>query len=71
MRTHIYNANIITGDGKTLLEGASLNIDEGGLIKDVKPVPYTLFNKSERRINAQGNLLMDWSLWRSWQRPEL
>jgi alpha-D-ribose 1-methylphosphonate 5-triphosphate diphosphatase PhnM len=58
VRIHIFNANIITGDGKTLHEGASLNIDEDGLILDVKPVPYTLFNRSEIRINAHGNYVI-------------
>lgn len=57
MRMNIYDVNIITGDGKTFLEGASIEID-GELISEIIRVPYPGFRKSDMRINGRGGFLI-------------
>jgi imidazolonepropionase-like amidohydrolase len=58
MRLDIVNADVITGDGETVLEGASV-IVEDGLIVDVprhRYVPYNFY--ADRVIDARGGIVI-------------
>lgn len=57
MRKLIVNANIITGDGKSILENHSLAI-EGELIDGISDVPYPVYERAEQIINAGGGFLI-------------
>lgn len=57
MRTLIVNANIITGDGKTVLENHSL-ILEDELIADISNFSYRYFSNAERTIDARGGFVI-------------
>ncbi|MDP9260672.1 MAG: amidohydrolase family protein, partial [Actinomycetota bacterium] len=54
----IVNADIVTGDGESYLEGSSLVIEDG-LITDVPRHPYIAYNfYSHRVINAHGGIVL-------------
>lgn len=58
MRIDIVNADVVTGDGTSYLEGNSVVIEDG-LIMDVPRVPYIAYNfYSHRVINARGGIVM-------------
>jgi hypothetical protein len=57
MSTLIYNANIITGDGKTVLENCSLATN-GELIEGIIRAPYPSYDRSERVIDARGGFVI-------------
>lgn len=57
MRTIIYNANIITGDGKTIIENCSLFLKEE-FIDGIGRVPYPIYENAERMIDARGNFII-------------
>lgn len=57
MRTLIFNANIITGDGKTILEDHSL-ILEGELIDGIIDIPSPNDDHSGRAIDARGGYVI-------------
>jgi len=57
MRTLIFNASIITGDGKTILEDHSL-ILEDGLISEILGTPYPYYDRSDKTIDARGGFMI-------------
>ena len=58
MRIDIVNADIVTGDGTSYLDGSSVVIEDG-LITDVPRVPYIAYNfYAHRVINARGGIVM-------------
>jgi hypothetical protein len=57
MRTLIVNANIITGDGKTILDNRSIVI-EGELIESIRTNPCPLADNASRIIDAAGGLVI-------------
>lgn len=57
MRILIFNANIITGDGKTILENHSLILD-GELIDTIIRLPYPRYVKPDLAINAQNGFVI-------------
>ena len=57
MRTLVFNANIITGDGKTILENHSLAI-EGELIDGIINIPYPNYDVADRMIDAEGDFII-------------
>jgi predicted amidohydrolase len=57
MRTLIFNANIITGDGETILKDHSL-IVENGLISEILSNGYPYYDRSDRTIDACGGFLI-------------
>jgi len=57
MRTLIFNANIITGDGETILENRSLLI-ENGLISEILKTPYRYYDRSDKTIDAKGGFVI-------------
>lgn len=57
MRTLIFNANIITGDGKTILEDHSLIVG-GELIEGIIGVPYPRYVKPDLAINARNGFVI-------------
>jgi len=57
MRTLIFNGNITTGDGKTILEDHSL-ILEDGLISEILNTPYPYYDCADRTINAGGGVMI-------------
>jgi len=57
MRTLIFNANIVTGDGETILENHSLAI-EGELIAGIINIPYPNYDVADHMINAKGDFII-------------
>jgi len=57
MRLAITNANVITGDGKTILEDCSV-IVEDELIVEIPMVQYAYYDPADRIIDAHGNLVI-------------
>jgi imidazolonepropionase-like amidohydrolase len=57
MRTLIVNANIVTGDGKTILENRSVAI-EGELIESIRNNPCPLADNASRIVDAAGGLVI-------------
>lgn len=57
MRTLVFNGNIVTGDGKTLLEDHSL-IVEDGLIAEILTSPYPYYDRSDKTIDARGGFII-------------
>src|SRR5262249_3343481 len=58
MRLDIVNADVITGDGQTVLEGASV-IAEDGLTSDAPPHRYVAYNfYADRVIDARGGIVI-------------
>ncbi|MFC1912023.1 hypothetical protein ACFLXG_02555 [Chloroflexota bacterium] len=57
MRILIFNANIITGDGETILENHSLAI-EGELIDGIINVPYPNYDIADRVLDAKGDFII-------------
>jgi len=57
MRTLIVNANIVTGDGKTILDNRSIVI-EGELIESIRTNPCPLADSASRIIDASGGLVI-------------
>lgn len=57
MRTLIFNANIITGDGKTVLEDQSLILEEG-LIAEILSTRYPYYDRSDKTIDARGGFVI-------------
>ena len=57
MRLAITNANIITGDGTTILENCSVVVEDG-LIVDIPKVQYLYYDPADRVIDAHGNLVI-------------
>lgn len=53
MRTLIVNANIVTGDGKTILENRSIII-EGELIESIRTDPCPIYDPASRAVDAKG-----------------
>lgn len=51
MRTLIVNANIVTGDGKTILENRSIVI-EGELIESIRNAPCPIYDNAGRIVDA-------------------
>lgn len=57
MRTLIYNANVITGDGTTILENRSL-ILEDNLIDNIYAIPYPMYDFADYAIDARGGFVI-------------
>jgi imidazolonepropionase-like amidohydrolase len=58
VRIDIVNADVVTGDGASYLDGSSVVIEDG-LITDVPRVPYIAYNfYAHRVINARGGIVM-------------
>lgn len=57
MRTIIINANIITGDGKTVIENCCLVLD-GEIIDHIGHVPYPGMEQADQIIDAKGGYLI-------------
>ena len=57
MRTLIVNANIVTGDGNTILDNRSIVI-EGELIESIRTNPCPLADSASRIIDASGGLVI-------------
>jgi hypothetical protein len=57
MRLAITNANVVTGDGKTILENCSVVI-ENELIVDIPRIQYLYYDPADRIIDAHGNLVI-------------
>ena len=58
MRLDIVNADVITGDGQTVLEAASVVIEDG-LITDIPPHRYVAYNfYTDRVIDAGGGIVI-------------
>jgi len=57
MRTVIANANIITGDGKTVLENRCLYLQDG-LIDAVGFVPFPYYDDADLAIDAKGGYVI-------------
>jgi len=57
MNTTIYNANIITGDGKTVFENCSLVINET-MIEGIVHASHPSYDRSEHVIDARGGFII-------------
>jgi len=57
MRTLIYNANVVTGDGSTILENRSL-ILEDNIIDSIYTVPYPMYDFADYAIDARGGFVI-------------
>jgi alpha-D-ribose 1-methylphosphonate 5-triphosphate diphosphatase PhnM len=57
MRTLVVNANIVTGDGKTILENRSIAI-EGEMIESIRTNPCPLSDNACRIVDAAGGLVI-------------
>ncbi|MDP6127410.1 MAG: amidohydrolase family protein [Dehalococcoidales bacterium] len=57
MHTLVVNANIVTGDGKTILENRSIVIEEE-LIDSIRTNPCPLYDNASRIVDAAGGLVI-------------
>jgi hypothetical protein len=57
MRLAITNANVITGDGETILENCSV-IAENEIISDIPRVQFLYYDPADRIIDAHGNIVI-------------
>jgi imidazolonepropionase-like amidohydrolase len=57
MRTLIVNANVVTGDGKTVLENRSVVI-ENGLIESIRDAPCPIYDNAHEIVDARGGYVI-------------
>jgi predicted amidohydrolase len=57
MRLAVTNANVVTGDGKTILENCSVVIEDE-IIVDIPSAQYLYYDPADRIIDAHGNLVI-------------
>ncbi len=57
MRLAITNANVITGDGKTILENCTVIVEDEHIV-DIPSVQYLYYDPADRIIDAHGNLVI-------------
>ena len=57
MRVVIVNANIVTGDGKTILQNRSIII-ENGLIESIRNTPCPIYDNASHIVDAAGGFVI-------------
>ncbi len=57
MRTLIVNANVVTGDGKTVLEDRSLVVEDG-LIESIRNAPCPIYDNAHEIVDAAGGFVI-------------
>ncbi|UCD72542.1 MAG: hypothetical protein JSW01_03555, partial [Candidatus Bathyarchaeota archaeon] len=57
MKLNIYNGNVVTGDGETVLEKSSVTV-EGALISAIQRTPYITYDDADRLVDAEDGYII-------------